>query len=324
MSDYNSAYTGEEIDEAVRKVFEAVENGGLSSPSSPSLLTAKVATGNFSIESSGGSPSSNINIGFVPTVIKVYWAPGSNTDKTGAYEPNIGSLASVLCYSGSGLSLTNLIGFNVVGGRLDFDDHKIWMPVGYQGDYIYEAYGTAEPSEGEFNDFESWKNQQMLEFKNWKEQQKSTITDAITELKTWIANQKQTCQDWQNEKEAAFDTWFNNLTESLTVNVNPAASRTYTVETDESGHAELPFTYSDSQAVHVYINGLFATEGEDYTIKSGNIQLTSLDFGSGSDVITFVVFKAGVVSGSGGIVDDEEISVSDIEQMVSKIDGLKD
>ena len=113
------------------------------------------------------------------------------------------------------------------------------------------------------------------------------------------------------------------ITPILINNVNPATSRTYTVETDESGHAELPFTYNDSQTVHVYINGLFAVEGEDYTIENGGIQLTSLEFGSGSDVITFVVFKAGVVSGSGGTVEEEEISVSDIEQMVSEIDGLK-
>ena len=130
-------------------------------------------------------------------------------------------------------------------------------------------------------------------------------------------------ETWQSEKKTEYQDWFNNLTESLTVNVNPATTKTYTIETDDSGHAELPFTYNDSQTVHVYLNGSFAVEGEDYTIENGNIQLTSLEFGSGSDVITFVVFKAGVISGSGGIVDDEEISVSEIEQMVSEIDGLK-
>ena len=103
----------------------------------------------------------------------------------------------------------------------------------------------------------------------------------------------------------------------------------YEVETDDTGHANIPLMPKmiinkfGSTAVHVYINGIFAVEGEDYTIENGNIQLTSLEFGSGSDVITFVVLKAGVVSGSGGTVDEEEISVSDIENMVSEIDGLK-
>ena len=115
------------------------------------------------------------------------------------------------------------------------------------------------------------------------------------------------------------------ITPILINNVSPALSKVYTVETDEGGQAELPFTYNDSQAVHVYINGLFAVEGEDYTVESGKIQLNNTMFDSGGDVVTFVVFKAGVVTGgSGGIVEEEEISVSDIEKMVSEIDGLKD
>ena len=166
------------------------------------------------------------------------------------------------------------------------------------------------------NEMNQWKSEQVSEFDKWKSKQ-------IEDFEKWQSEKIRSFETWQVERKSAYQDWFNNLTESLTVNVNPATSRTYTVETDESGNAELPFTYSDSQTIHVYINGLFAVEGEDYTIENGNIQLTSLEFGSGSDVITFVVFKAGAVSGSGGIVDDEEISVSDIENMVSEIDGLK-
>ena len=177
------------------------------------------------------------------------------------------------------------------------------------------------------NEMNQWKSEQISEFDKWKSQQ-------VAELEKWKVQQIQSYDKWKNDITKAFETWqsekkteyqdwFNNLTESLTVNVNPATTKTYTIETDDSGHAELPFTYNDSQAVHVYINGSFAVEGEDYTIENGNIQLTSLEFGSGSDIITFVVFKAGVISSSGGIVDDEEISVSDIENMVSEIDGLK-
>ena len=189
------------------------------------------------------------------------------------------------------------------------------------------------------NEMNQWKSEQISEFDKWKSQQIEDFvkwqSQQVAEFEKWKAQQMQFYEKWKNDRTNVFETWqsekkteyrdwFDNLTESLTVNVNPATSRTYTVETDESGHAELPFTYNDSQAVHVYINGSFAVEDEDYyTIENGNIQLTSLEFGSGSDVITFVVFKAGVVSGSSGIVDDEEISVSDIENMVSEIDGLK-
>ncbi len=166
------------------------------------------------------------------------------------------------------------------------------------------------------NEMNQWKSEQISEFDKWKSQQ-------IEDFEKWKSEKTKTFETWQSEKKTEYRDWFDNLTESLTVNVNPATTKTYTIETDDSGHAELPFTYNDSQAVHVYINGSFAVEDEDYTIENGNIQLTSLEFGSGNDIITFVVFKAGVVSSSGGIVDDEEISVSDIENMVSEIDGLK-
>lgn len=179
---------------------------------------------------------------------------------------------------------------------------------------LFLQYQTAcEEMQNELN---QWKGEQVLEFNEWKVQQ-------FQDFEKWKSEKTKTFETWQSEKKTEYRDWFDNLTESLTVNVNPATSRTYTVETDESGHADLPFTYIDSQAVHVYINGIFAVEGEDYTIENGNIQLTSLEFGSGSDVITFVVFKAGVVSGSGGTIDEEEISVSEIKQMASEIDGLK-
>lgn len=126
-----------------------------------------------------------------------------------------------------------------------------------------------------------------------------------------------------SERKLEYQTWFNNLTESLTVNVSSASSQIYEVETDENGYAKLPFTWSNDNPVHVYINGLFAVEGKDYQIKNGGIQLSNLMFDSGSDVITFVVFKAGVISGSGG-TDDTEISASDIQKMISDIEKSTD
>lgn len=163
------------------------------------------------------------------------------------------------------------------------------------------------------NEFENWKSIQMQQFSKWQERQTLTLEGRANALEIWLSEQKQ-----------SFETWYNNLKETLTVNVNPATSRIYTVETDEGGQAELPFTYNDSQAVHVYINGLIAVEGEDYTIENGKIQLNNTMFDSGADVVTFVVFKAGVVTGGSGGIVEEEISVSDIKKMVSEIDGLKD
>ncbi len=145
------------------------------------------------------------------------------------------------------------------------------------------------------------------------------------EIEEWQTTQTNKFESWMSEQKLSFETWYNNFKETLTINVNPATSKIYTAETDESGHAELPFTYNENQAVHVYINGLFAVEGEDYTIESGKIQLNNTMFDSGGDVVTFVVFKAGVVSGgSGGTAADEEITISDIDNILSEVEGFND
>lgn len=145
------------------------------------------------------------------------------------------------------------------------------------------------------------------------------INEAVENVQNGLRESKNEFAAWLSERKLEYQTWFNNLTESLTVNVSSASSQIYEVETDENGYAELPFTWSNDNPVHVYINGLFAVEGKDYQIKNGGIQLSNLMFDSGSDVITFVVFKAGVVSGSGG-TDDTEISASDIQKMISDIE----
>ncbi len=164
------------------------------------------------------------------------------------------------------------------------------------------------------NEFENWKSIQMQQFSKWQERQTLMIESEEREFKSWMSEQKQ-----------SFETWYNNLKETLTVNVNPATSKIYTAETDEGDRAELPFTYNENQAVHVYINGLFAVEGEDYTIENGNIQLNNTMFDSGGDVVTFVVFKAGLITGSsGGTTDDEEITISDIDNILSEVEGFND
>ena len=100
----------------------------------------------------------------------------------------------------------------------------------------------------------------------------------------------------------------------------------YETEANKFGRANIPLIPRtiiqnyNSTAVHVYINGLLAVENEDYIIENDNVQLTNFELGSINDVITFVVLKSEI----SGTVDEEEISVSEIEQMVSEIDGLKD
>lgn len=100
--------------------------------------------------------------------------------------------------------------------------------------------------------------------------------------------------------------------------------KTYETQTDVNGNASLPLIpkvilkRNDNSAVQVFINGLYAVEGKDYQIEEGSIQLTSSEYLSGNDVITFVIFEAKVDDNSGGLAGDiETISISEIDEIIN-------
>lgn len=94
-------------------------------------------------------------------------------------------------------------------------------------------------------------------------------------------------------------------------------SETYEVTIDDSGQVAIPFASEDVQANYVFINGLFAIEGKDYQIIDNTIKLTSFEFTSGNNIVTFVILKY-VVDGKTGESKPIKIS-SDIYE--NKIDG---
>ena len=94
-------------------------------------------------------------------------------------------------------------------------------------------------------------------------------------------------------------------------------SETYEVTIDDSGQVAIPFASEDVQVNYVFINGLFAIEGRDYQIIDNTIKLTSFEFTSGNNIVTFVILKY-VVDGKTGESKPIKIS-SDIYE--NKIDG---
>ena len=84
-------------------------------------------------------------------------------------------------------------------------------------------------------------------------------------------------------------------------------SELYEVTTDKSGYATLPFILENILINYVFINGLFAVEGRDYQIFDNSIKLTTSEFISGDDIITFVVFKS-IINGKTG--ESKTINIS--------------
>ena len=71
------------------------------------------------------------------------------------------------------------------------------------------------------------------------------------------------------------------------------SSEIYEIKTDTDGYAQLPFTYDD-KVCQVFINGVFAIKGKDYSIDidSNSIQIEKSEFITGEDAVTFVVLQA--------------------------------
>lgn len=99
----------------------------------------------------------------------------------------------------------------------------------------------------------------------------------------------------------------------------------YKTQTDSNDCSTLPLVpkvllkSNDNSVVQVFINGLYAVEGNDYQIENGNIQLTRSEAFSGNNVAAFVVFEAKVDSDNTGssIGTIEAISDEEIDEIIN-------
>lgn len=103
-------------------------------------------------------------------------------------------------------------------------------------------------------------------------QYQTAYEDFFEQLESWKDTQENDFDSWETAQKTAFDTWFAALTEELQVNtyieqyhkfVQIAYSDSKNVPLDMTG-----YTYNADDVFLIAINGLTATEEEDYIIET--------------------------------------------------------
>ena len=106
----------------------------------------------------------------------------------------------------------------------------------------------------------------------------------------WANGFESEMEDWEASMKTAFDAWLDTLTEELNVNTyvedyyktaSFTSGTTHTVTLDMAN-----YTYAAEDVITVWINGLIAIAGTDYTI----------DTTGAAPILTFTQFKAAVES----------------------------
>lgn len=148
------------------------------------------------------------------------------------------------------------------------------------------------------------------------------VTGLITQVDT-----TQLFLQWQTAYEQfyqSFVSWFDTLTQTLNVNtyikqyekvVSGSASAISTIELDMEG-----YTYEAEDVIDVFVNGLKAVEGTDYTLTGTTITM-NFNHSTSGNVILVRAIKSKIgdpVGGSGSYyrpiqMEDEVVGVSEIQ-----------
>lgn len=127
-----------------------------------------------------------------------------------------------------------------------------------------------------------------------------------------------TMQNWFINQQAAFDNWFSTLTSDLVVGMYIDEYKKTAVLTG-TGEQTIAldmtnYTYEDGDIVHVYINGLSAIEGSDYTLTTTGIPATItvnlVKHGTTNNIVEIRVLKrkVGEPAMGGGSIQINSIS----------------
>ena len=127
---------------------------------------------------------------------------------------------------------------------------------------------------------------------------------------------------WQQNIQTQFDAWFAALTQQLSVNT---FIKKFALRTVLSSGSETPisviienYAYSEGDIIEVYINGLYASEGVDYTLTmSGSTPVITPVATEAGTVVNINVYKSRIgwialETNAGALVvtnDDAEISL---------------
>lgn len=119
----------------------------------------------------------------------------------------------------------------------------------------------------------------------------------------------QQMQNWQLQKQAAFEAWFDSLTDSLHVDTTLHKYEQATELTAATAEIPVIDNYEDGDILLVHIGGVLFVEGDEYSISGGKI--TFKHTYNAGNVITQILIKseigAGVVASTIDDVNGEVI-----------------
>ena len=101
-------------------------------------------------------------------------------------------------------------------------------------------------------------------------------------------------EDYYSRMQAGFDEWFSALTDELNVNTYLEAYKKRVVLAGTSTAIPLDmtgYTYEASDMIEVYINGLYADEGYDYTLDTSGSQPTITPVATASGTVVSISVK---------------------------------
>ena len=97
--------------------------------------------------------------------------------------------------------------------------------------------------------------------------------DLFTQYETAYEEMVQQMINWWADRRNAFDTWFNNLTSTLNVNLNLTKQEFSYTTTEETDTIPLVSGYQTTDILLIHVNGVLFVEGTEYTIEAENIKL---------------------------------------------------
>lgn len=145
----------------------------------------------------------------------------------------------------------------------------------------------------------------------------SWVTGLIKQVDTsqLFAQWQDACQTFYDNMTTEFDNWFETLTSKLSINTYIQEYRKDTVLDEETNVIPLDmgnYAYDQSDIIHVYINGLMAVSGADYTLDASNLPATVTPTATAAGtVVTISVLKSRIGYYIIGTSDGYALSASD-------------
>jgi hypothetical protein len=138
--------------------------------------------------------------------------------------------------------------------------------------------------------------------------------DTSTLYDQWAAAYK----EYFEAEKAMWDDWYSHLTEELDVSLTLVKRSNTVVTTSDTSEIEIgiPDFNTTTDLLEVYVNGLKATEGIQYTINENTSISLAAPLNAGQTV-SFVVLKSIIMGNEGDIID----IINELEERIASIQG---